>query len=85
MKAMTEVLAKDLEQRRILVSSLPDQLRWGNNNEGNYNRKEAEQKNHRIELCKCLESLARIVANSSVDESQTIYLASSSKENSHMG
>ena len=42
LKAMEEVLAMDLESRRILVSSSPDQLRWGKNNEGKYNFEEAK-------------------------------------------
>jgi len=31
-----------LEQRKILVSGGHDQLRWGNNNEGTFNLKEAK-------------------------------------------
>lgn len=31
-----------LEQRKILVSRRQDRLRWGNNNEGKFNLKEAK-------------------------------------------
>eukprot|EP00253_Pinus_taeda_P019258 PITA_19258 len=37
-----ERLRKMLEQRKILVSRGHDQLRWGSNNEGNFNIKEAK-------------------------------------------
>eukprot|EP00253_Pinus_taeda_P007996 PITA_07996 len=43
LKALARTLAQELEHRRILVSSLPDQLRWGKNPEGNFNLKEAKQ------------------------------------------
>ena len=43
MKAMAEALIMDLNHKRILVSSSHDQLRWGKNNEGNFNLKEAKQ------------------------------------------
>jgi len=42
LKTKAERLMKMLEQRKILVSSGHDQLRWGNNNEGNFNLKEAK-------------------------------------------
>jgi len=32
-----------LEQRNILTSTSSDQLRWGRNNEGNFNLKEAKR------------------------------------------
>lgn len=39
LKAQTDSLTQDLEHRRILVSSLPDQLRWGKKTKGNFNLK----------------------------------------------
>lgn len=41
LRAQADSLTQDLEHRRILVSSLPDQLRW-ENTEGNFNLKEAK-------------------------------------------
>ena len=43
LKAQADSLAMDLEQRKILVSSSSDQLRWGRNIEGNFNLKEAKR------------------------------------------
>lgn len=43
LKAHAYSLARDLEQRKILVSSLSDQLKWGRNTEGNFSLKEAKQ------------------------------------------
>ena len=43
LKAQANSLAMVLEQRKILVSSSSDQLRWGRNTEGNFNLKEAKQ------------------------------------------
>jgi len=43
LKGQAYSLSQDLEHRRILVSSLPDQLRWGKKTEGNFNLKEAKQ------------------------------------------
>lgn len=43
LKDMVDALTMYLEQRRILVLSQPDQLRWGKNNEGNFNLKEAKE------------------------------------------
>lgn len=43
LRGKPEDLSQDLEHRQILVSSLPDQLRWGKNNEGNFNLKEEKQ------------------------------------------
>eukprot|EP00253_Pinus_taeda_P019318 PITA_19318 len=42
LKSKAERLMKMLEKRKILVSKGNDQLRWGNNNEGNFNLKEAK-------------------------------------------
>jgi len=43
LKAHAYSLAWDLEQRKILVSSLWDQLKWGRDTEGNFSLKEAKQ------------------------------------------
>eukprot|EP00253_Pinus_taeda_P015992 PITA_15992 len=43
LKAQIVSLALDLEQRKILVSYLSDQLRWGRNTEGNFNLKEVKR------------------------------------------
>lgn len=43
LKSRAEALTAILEQRKILISTSPDQLRWGKNNEGNFNLKEAKQ------------------------------------------
>lgn len=43
LKAKAEALMKKLEERKILVSGGHDQLRWGYNNEGNFNLNEAKQ------------------------------------------
>jgi len=43
LKAKANTLNQDLEHKRIMVSSSPDQLRWGKNNEGNFKLKEAKQ------------------------------------------
>eukprot|EP00253_Pinus_taeda_P003033 PITA_03033 len=43
LKTQAETLAKILEKRKILISSSPDQLRWGRSSEGNFNLKEAKQ------------------------------------------
>lgn len=42
LKAQVVVLAEGLNHRRTLISSFPDQLRWGKNTEGNFNLKEAK-------------------------------------------
>ena len=42
LKAHEEALIAILEQRKILISAGSDQLRWGNNNEGTFNLKEAK-------------------------------------------
>ena len=42
LKAKAEALLEILEQRKILVTGGHDQLRWGNNNEGTFNLKEAK-------------------------------------------
>jgi len=36
------MLMQDLDRMKILVSEGNDQLRWGNNNEGTFNLKEAK-------------------------------------------
>ena len=43
LKAQAGSLALALEQRKILVSSSSDQLRWGRNTKGKFNLKEAKQ------------------------------------------
>lgn len=43
LKAQAEALATILELRKILISTSSDQLRWGTNNEGNFNLKEAKK------------------------------------------
>ena len=43
LKAKANSLVQDLEHRRILVSSLPHQLRWGRNTKGNIILKKAKQ------------------------------------------
>ena len=43
MKAKADALLTMLDQRKILVSEGHDQLRWGNNNEGTFNLKEAKR------------------------------------------
>ena len=42
MKVKADALLTMLDQRKILVSEGHDQLRWGNNNEGTFNLKEAK-------------------------------------------
>jgi len=42
LKAKAKALMKMLEQRKTLVLGRHDQLRWGNNNEGTFNLKEAK-------------------------------------------
>lgn len=42
LKAKAEALLTMLEQRKILVTGGHDQLRWGNNNAGTFNLKEAK-------------------------------------------
>lgn len=42
LQAQAEALTAILEQRKILTSIDSDQLRWGNNNEGNFNLKDAK-------------------------------------------
>ena len=42
LKTKAEALNQDLEDRRILVPSSPDQLRWGKNKEEKFNLKEAK-------------------------------------------
>jgi len=42
LKTKTEALMKMLKQRKILLTGGQDQLRWGNNNEGTFNPKEAK-------------------------------------------
>ena len=42
LKAQADTLTQDIEHRRILVSSSLDQLRWGNNPEGDFKLKEAK-------------------------------------------
>jgi len=44
LKTKAETLMQILEQRKILVIGGHDQLRWGNNNEGTFNLKEAKCK-----------------------------------------
>ena len=43
LKAQTDSLAQDSAQRKILVSSLSDQIRWGRNTEGKFSLKEAKR------------------------------------------
>ena len=50
LKAQANSLAMDLEQRKILVSSSSDQLRWGRNSEGNFNLKEAKRITSRLDI-----------------------------------
>eukprot|EP00253_Pinus_taeda_P026549 PITA_26549 len=47
LKEKADELRNLVEQRRILVTKGQDQLRWGNNNEGSFNLKEAK---HLLEL-----------------------------------
>lgn len=43
LKSQADSLAQDLEQRKILVSYLSNQLIWGRNTEGNFNLEEAKR------------------------------------------
>eukprot|EP00253_Pinus_taeda_P005286 PITA_05286 len=43
LKAQADALTTIPDQRKILISTDSDQLRWGNNNEGNFNLKEAKR------------------------------------------
>jgi len=44
LKTKANALMQIFEQRKILVKWGHDQLRWGNNNEGTFNLKEAKYK-----------------------------------------
>lgn len=50
-KAKTKELMKILEQRKILVTEGQDQLRWGQNNEGIFDIKEAKIITLNLEPC----------------------------------
>lgn len=42
LKNKAEMLMQELDRRKILVSEGNDQLRWGSNNEGTFNLKDAK-------------------------------------------
>jgi hypothetical protein len=77
LKAKAEALMKMLEQRKILVTEGHDQLRWGNNNEGTFNLKEA--KGILLELDSHVpDKFGRTMEASRVDEDQTLHVVGSS-------
>eukprot|EP00253_Pinus_taeda_P024695 PITA_24695 len=49
LKTQAEALTAILEQRKILISTSSDQLRWGKNNQGNFNLKEDKRISLRLD------------------------------------